>query len=93
MTPVRTISNRSRRTVRDYKRLPARYETMVHWSMIIMSWRLGEPAKLQAGQEVELRTFRFQGSRLPLGPYASSAACDVGGYIAIVAWIAQMREH
>ena len=27
---------RSRRTIRDYERLPAHHETMVHWSMIII---------------------------------------------------------
>ncbi|MGH3224047.1 MAG: transposase [Streptosporangiaceae bacterium] len=33
---------RSRRTVRDYERLPAHHETIVHWAMIIvMSRRLG----------------------------------------------------
>jgi transposase len=32
---------RSRRTVRDYERLPAHHETIVYWSMIIiMSRRL-----------------------------------------------------
>ncbi len=40
----RTFSwiTRSRRTVRDYERLPAHHETIVHWAMIIvMSRRLG----------------------------------------------------
>ena len=37
---------RSRRMIRDYERLPAHHETMVHWSMIIiMSRRLGKPMK------------------------------------------------
>jgi len=27
---------RSRRTVRDYERLPAHHETIVYWSMIII---------------------------------------------------------
>ncbi len=30
---------RSRRNVRDYERLPAHHETMVHWSMIIIMSR------------------------------------------------------
>jgi transposase len=42
---------RSRRTVRDYERLPAHHETMVHWSMIIiMSRRLGKPTKSHQAQ-------------------------------------------
>jgi len=49
----RTLSwiTRHRRTVRDYERLPARHETYVHWSMIIvMTRRLArqEPAKPRA---------------------------------------------
>jgi transposase len=37
---------RSRRTVRDYERLPAHHETMVHWAMIIvMSRRLARTTK------------------------------------------------
>ena len=37
----RTLSwiTRHRRTVRDYERLPARHETYVHWSMIIVMTR------------------------------------------------------
>ena len=37
----RTLSwiTRSRRTVRDYERLPAHHETMVHWAMIIVMTR------------------------------------------------------
>ena len=37
----RTLSwiTRCRRTVRDYERLPARHETYVHWSMIIVMTR------------------------------------------------------
>jgi transposase len=42
---------RSRRTIRDYERLPAHHETMVHWSMIIiMSRRLGKPVKSRQPQ-------------------------------------------
>ena len=42
---------RSRRTIRDYERLPAHHETMVHWSMIIiMSRRLSKPAKAHRPQ-------------------------------------------
>jgi len=44
----RTFSwiTRSRRTVRDYERLPAHHETMIHWAMIIvMSRRLARPPK------------------------------------------------
>ena len=42
---------RSRRTIRDYERLPAHHETMVHWSMIIiMSRRLGKPMKSRQPQ-------------------------------------------
>jgi transposase len=38
---------RSRRTVRDYERLPARHETMVWWAMIItMSRRLAKQSRL-----------------------------------------------
>ena len=42
----RTLSwiTRHRRTVRDYERLPARHETYVYWSMIIvMTRRLARP--------------------------------------------------
>jgi transposase len=40
---------RSRRTVRDYERLPEHHETMIYWSMIIvMSRRL---AKLTQSQQ------------------------------------------
>jgi transposase len=37
----RTFSwiTRSRRTVRDYERLPAHHETLVHWTMIILMSR------------------------------------------------------
>ena len=39
----------SRRTIRDYERLPAHHETMVHWSMIIiMSRRLGRTREVPA---------------------------------------------
>ena len=43
ITVERTFAwiTRSRRTVRDYERLPAHHETIVYWSMIIiMSRRL-----------------------------------------------------
>jgi transposase len=43
---------RSRRTIRDCERLPARHETMVHWSVIIiMSRRLGKPMKSHRPQD------------------------------------------
>ena len=44
----RTFSwiTRSRRTVRDYERLPAHHETIIYWAMIIvMSRRLAKPSK------------------------------------------------
>ena len=49
----RTFSwiTRSRRTVRDYERLPERHETMVYWSMIIiMSRRLARLSQSQQPQ-------------------------------------------
>jgi transposase len=49
----RTLSwiTRHRRTVRDYERLPARHETCVYWSMIIvMTHRLARhPAAAEPG--------------------------------------------
>ncbi|HXZ70274.1 MAG TPA: transposase, partial [Streptosporangiaceae bacterium] len=44
----RTFSwiTRSRRTARDYERLPAHHETIIHWAMIIvMSRRLAKSPK------------------------------------------------
>ena len=49
----RTFSwiTRSRRTVRDYERLPAHHETMIYWSMIIiMSRRLARLSQSQQPQ-------------------------------------------
>jgi transposase len=48
----RTFSwiTRSRPTVRDYERLPERHETMVYWSMIIMSRRLARLSQSQQPQ-------------------------------------------